>query len=168
MKKEVSHRILVVDDEDYMRDILSRWLSAEGYACSTAGEADQALALCEQEPFALLVSDINMPGRSGIELLTEARRRFQDLAVIMATAVDDRRTAIHTLELGAYGYVIKPFERNEILINVANALRLRELEIENRQYREGLEQMVLMRTQELRNAINQLTRTKRDLQLSRE
>ncbi len=143
-------RILIVDDEPYIREILSRWLVEEGYECRQAANVDAALVALQQGDLELMISDIRMPGRSGLDLLDEARALYPDLAVIMLTAVDDRDTAIHTLEAGAYGYVIKPFDRNELLISVVNALERRRLSILSNRYRQELENDVRERTAELR------------------
>jgi putative two-component system response regulator len=91
-----------------------------------------------------------MPGMSGIDLLTFIKDLFPEVAVILVTGVDDRKTAIMTLELGAYGYVIKPFDRNEILINVANALERRRLTLMSREYEQSLESEVREKTREIR------------------
>ncbi len=143
-------RILIVDDEPYICDLLKRWLSAEGYACSTAADGETALELLNGEKFDLLVSDIMMPRMSGMDLLMVMKPLFPDIAVIMVTAVDDRKTAIIALELGAYGYVTKPFERNEIIISVVNALERRRLLLLSRDYERELEAQVLQRTKEVR------------------
>jgi putative two-component system response regulator len=105
----------------------------------------------ESGSFHLVVADIMMPGMSGIDLLTIIRSLFSDVAVIMVTGVDDRKTAIMTLELGAYGYVIKPFDRNEIIINVANALERRRLRLLSEEYERGLESEVEQRTKDVRD-----------------
>ncbi len=144
--------ILVVDDDRPTCVILSKWLEREGFGCQVAFSGDEALQKLAEESYALLVSDIEMPGISGIDLLSKVKEYYEDLAVIMVTGLDDREIATQTLELGAFGYVIKPFERNELLINVANALRLRRLEMENRRHRDNLERKVLERTAELRAA----------------
>jgi putative two-component system response regulator len=144
-------RILVVDDEPHICELLTRWLSAEGYQCESANSGHDAAKALESGAFDLVVSDIMMPGMSGIDLLTIIRSLFQDVAVIMVTGVDDRKTAILTLELGAYGYVIKPFDRNEIIINVANALERRRLRLLSEEYERGLEGEVEQRTKEVRN-----------------
>jgi len=128
MKKEPSN-ILVVDDEPYICQLLARYLTAEGYNCRTACGGEEALKALESEIFQLVLADIIMPGMSGIDLLNIIRPLYPHVAVLMVTGVDDRDTGVLTLELGAYGYVIKPFERNEILINVANALQRRRLAI---------------------------------------
>lgn len=149
-------RILLVDDEPYVSELLSRWLSLEGYSCDVASSAEAALELLHSQPYHLLVSDIMMPGMSGIDLLKIVRTSFPDLAVIMVTAVDDRKTAVRMLELGAYGYVIKPFDRNEILISVANALERRRVTLLMREYEYSLEQKVLERTAQVRQREEQI------------
>ncbi len=90
----------------------------------------------------LVITDIMMPGMSGLDLLTLIRKDYPDVVVVMVTAIDDRNTGIRALELGAYGYVIKPFERNEVLINVANALQRREVTRLSKQYDRHLSEHV--------------------------
>ncbi len=142
-------RILIVDDERQIRGVIAAIVEMEGYLFSLAEDAESALVKLSQQPFDLLVSDINMKAMSGVELLRVALQRYPDLAVIMVTGVDDRETAIETLHMGAYGYVTKPFQANELIINIANALRRRQLEIENRRHREELEILIEERTREL-------------------
>jgi len=145
-------KVLVVDDEEHIRDILARWLTAEGYECDQVSSASDALQRLNGGggEYDLLVSDITMPGMDGVELLEAVGERHPDLSVVMVTAVDDRQTAIRTLEAGAFGYVIKPFDRNEILINVANALERRRLVLSSREYERWLEEEVRARTGEVR------------------
>ena len=145
-----SARILIVDDEPAICEILSRQLADEGYECGQAHDVDAALSELAGAGYELMISDIRMPGRSGLELLDQARQTFPDLAVIMLTAVDDRETAIHTLEAGAYGYVIKPFDRNDLLISVVNALERRRLTLLSMDHQRQLEAQVRERTSELR------------------
>jgi putative two-component system response regulator len=154
---EHAHRVLITDDEAHVAGILARWLSDAGYQCETANCADEAWRLLTGGDFSLLVSDINMPGRSGMELLQLVREEFPDLAVIMVTAVDDRQTAIRALELGAFGYTIKPFDQNEILITAASALERRRLGLEARAYELYLEDEVRKRTSDLREREEAIT-----------
>ena len=161
-------KVLVVDDEVYIREIVSRWLMKDGYECLTADNANRALEILAAENISLMISDIMMPGMSGLELLSLAKQKYRDLAVIMATAVDDRQVGTQALEQGAYGYVIKPLDRNEVLINVANGLHLRKLEIDNRRHREELEHLVEERTIELQHTIQKLQETEKELSISRE
>ncbi len=143
-------KILIVDDEPHISEILSRWLTSEGYRCVTASDGETALKFMEQQTFHLLISDIMMPGMSGIDLLTITRPLYPDLAVLMVTAVDDRKTAILTLELGAYGYIIKPFDKNEILISVASALERRDISRLSHEYESNLAEHVRQRIGEVR------------------
>ena len=99
--------------------------------------------MLKETDVALVLSDVNMPGESGIDFTREVLAHYPDTAVVMVTGMDDRGYADAAIELGAYGYVLKPFKPNELIINVGNALRRRTLEIENRSHRERLEQTVL-------------------------
>ena len=141
--------ILIVDDESQVRGVIGAIVKTEGYLYSLAEDAETALEMLAVQQVDLLISDINMKGMTGMELLRLVLQRYPDLAVIMVTGIDDRETAIETLHMGAYGYVTKPFQANELIINIANALRRRQLEIENRRHRENLESLVEERTQEL-------------------
>jgi putative two-component system response regulator len=144
--------ILVVDDEEYLRGIVARRLSRDGYDCECAGGGAEAVEAMKRRDFSLVVSDINMPDMSGIDLLREIRSSHPRTGVIMLTGVDDRTTAGEAIEIGAYGYILKPFETSELLINVANALRRRELEMQRDRYEEQLEEAVRQRTKELQVA----------------
>jgi putative two-component system response regulator len=161
-----SHRILIVDDEENVRELVQRIMMGSGFHCDEAAGGREALARLEQDDYSLMISDINMPEMNGIELLSFAKKKYRDLAVIMLTAVDDRNIAIKTLELGAYGYVIKPFERNEVIINAVNALRRRQLEMDNRRYSEELEELVEERTIKLRRAEKEVRRSREETILS--
>ena len=145
-------RILVVDDELPIREILTRWLEGEGYCCDQGATAEEAWELLQKADYALVLCDIMMPGRrmSGVDLLEMVRKRFPDVAVIMVTAVHDRKTAINTLTLGAYGYVTKPFEQDEVIIAVANALEWRRLVVASRDHERRLEEEVRQRTAQVR------------------
>ena len=120
-------RILIVDDEPSIGDLLGRYLAPDGYNCRVVRSGKEALEELESTAYHLVLADIIMPGMSGIDLLTIIRSQYPDVAVIMVTGVDDRDTGVLAVELGAYGYIVKPFERNEILINVANAIERRRL-----------------------------------------
>ncbi|MGH2805948.1 MAG: response regulator [Actinomycetota bacterium] len=160
--------LLVVDDEEQIRRILKRTLEKQGFRCHLAKSADEAKETLAATPFALVLSDVNMPGESGIELIKAIVRDYPDTATLMCTGIDDPNIANVALEIGAYGYVVKPFEANEILIAVMNALRRRSLEIENRDHRDHLEQMVKARTTDLWTAISELEHAQKEIRLSRE
>lgn len=145
-------RILVVDDEPLIAGVLCRWLEDEGYDCHVANDALTALRHLEAGGFSLVVSDVRMPEVSGIELLGTLRQRHPDVAVIMVTAVDNRDTGVRALELGAYGYMIKPPERNEVVINVVNALERRRLALEAKVYERRLEEKIRSQTADIRRS----------------
>ena len=165
---ETRDRILIVDDEEQIRTLLARLLGAHGYDCVTAESAAAGRRTLEEAPVALVLSDVNMPGESGLDFTREVLRSYPDTAVVMVTGMDDRRYAEAAIEVGAYGYVLKPFKPNELIINVGNALRRRLLEIENRSHRERLEQTVLDRTSALRDTIAQLESSESELRRLRE
>ncbi|MHB8810424.1 MAG: HD domain-containing phosphohydrolase [Desulfobulbaceae bacterium] len=151
-----SARVLAVDDEPDLCRMIAIWLHREGIACDTAHNVAEAVARLEQQHYDLVVTDIMMPGKSGIDLLDITRERFPATAIIMATAVGSRETAVATLEKGAFGYVIKPFDRNELVINVLNALERRRIILEHADYEKHLEQEVRDRTADIRNREEQI------------
>ncbi len=126
-------KILIVDDEPYIGDLLERYLTPDGYNCRVARNGKEALEELESTSYHLVLADIMMPGMSGIDLLQIIKSLYPDVAVIMVTGVDDRDTGVLAVELGAYGYIVKPFERNEILISVANAIERRRLALTARE-----------------------------------
>lgn len=149
-------RLLVVDDEPAVRELVVSILEHSGYQVVCASDAAEAMARLKEVEFALILCDVNMPGMSGIDLVSLIQHSFPDTGVIMVTGEDDPKLAASALTNGAYGYVIKPFRINELTINVFNALRRRRLEQENRRYRERLEELVDERTAALRRAIERL------------
>jgi putative two-component system response regulator len=157
MTERTAPRILMVDDEPSICHMVSRLLEKQGYACNTCEGATEAIAKIETGAYELVICDIMMPGMTGIELLARIKKTHPDMAFIMLTGIDDHETAVRTLDLGAFGYVIKPFETNELLINIVNSLRRRELEMERNQYENRLEQEVRARTAEIRATQEQIT-----------
>src|SRR5579862_7295377 len=118
-------RILIVDDEEPIRRSLVRLLDRAGYECAAAADAAEARQLLMTGSFDLMLCDVTMPGESGFSLLADARATHPELAVVMVTAVDSPATAGPAARHGVYGYVVKPFDTNVILINVVGALRHR-------------------------------------------
>ncbi len=153
---EKRETILIVDDEEMVRKLLHQKLSSEGYQCQEAGNADQALNELKSNTVELVLLDIKMPGKSGVELLPEIKANYPDTAVIMATAITDTSTAIQCMREGAYDYITKPFNLDEVVLNVDRALEKRRLELENRDYQQHLEEKVARRTKELRRAIEKI------------
>jgi len=142
--------LLIVDDEDGIRGILRLKLSREGYQCEEAADAAQALDRLRTTPIALVILDIKMPGKSGIELLPELKSGFPDVAVIMATAVNDVDIAVQCLKLGADDYICKPFNLDDVSLAVLRALNKRRLQVELREYQQYLEEKVKEQMIELR------------------
>ncbi|GAH40338.1 unnamed protein product, partial [marine sediment metagenome] len=115
-------RILVVDDEAMVRRLLCQRLSREGYQCEEADGAEQALDGLKGSSIALVILDIKMPGKSGIELLPEIKAAYPDTAVMMATALTDVNIAIQCMKQGAYDYISKPFNLGEVVLSVEGVL----------------------------------------------
>ena len=149
-------QILIVDDERPIRMLLQRILETNGYNCRTAENAAEARALMSAQASDLILCDINMPGESGLDFIRHVLKAFPDTAAIMVSAIGDPLLAESMLQLGVYDYIIKPMDRNGILISVANAFRRRDLEIANRSYRRNLEQMVDERTDSLQRSMKKL------------
>ncbi|MCX6537362.1 MAG: sigma-54 dependent transcriptional regulator [Acidobacteria bacterium] len=124
-------RILVVDDERSMRELLTIVLRREGHHVLLAETGEVALATLEHETIDLLISDIRMPGMSGVDLLRAAKRLDPDIVGIMITAFASTETAVEALRLGAYDYITKPFDVEELKAKVRNALERRDLRQEN-------------------------------------
>ena len=141
--------VLVVDDEDGIRQALTRFLSRLGYHVQAAANATEALKqLAEYHPQAMLC-DIRMPETSGVELLPKVLAQDADLAVLMLTAIDEPRTAIECLKLGAYDYLIKPVDLEELELSLQHALRQRQLEVDRRELEQWLAREVAVRTRDL-------------------
>jgi signal transduction histidine kinase len=134
----MDQRILVVDDEAIIRTIYSSFLE-EKYPCDTAASCDEALMLLAQSTYALVMSDIQMPGRNGVELLREIRSRYPDTAVIMVSGIDRPQRIRDALHIGAVDYLTKPCELDVLGFSVDRALERRELMLTTRSYRADLE-----------------------------
>lgn len=136
-------KVLLVDDDDALRRSTARILVEHGYVCLEAADGEAArMVLDEQSDVAAVLCDITMPGQSGIELLAELTVDFPDLAVVMTTGTDDPRMAEAAFDRGAFGYVIKPWHTNELLISLASALRRRSHESRQRRRVRALERTV--------------------------
>jgi two-component system OmpR family response regulator len=116
-------RILVVDDEPHIREIVGSYLAREGHTVSFAGDGDTALATAHEEQPDLIVLDVMLPGRSGFDVLRELRTTGSPAAVILLTARDDVIDRVAGLEIGADDYVTKPFEPREVVARVGAVLR---------------------------------------------
>ncbi len=134
--------LVIVDDEEVVRRVLYLKLSREGYRCEEASDAGQTLRVLETTPVALVLLDIKMPDKSGIELLSEIKTGFPDVAIIMATAVNDINVAVECLKMGADDYICKPFNLDEVYLAIQRALEKRRLQLELRGYQQSLEERV--------------------------
>ncbi|MFQ5876782.1 MAG: HD domain-containing phosphohydrolase [Acidobacteriota bacterium] len=159
-------RILVVDDEEAIRDVLAEGLTDSGYECQIAANGIEALDKLKGNGFNLVVSDIDMPEMDGVQLLQHIKRSRPDTEVIMVTGVVDVDTAINSIRLGATDYLTKPFNLAEVRITVERALEKRRLILENREYQRNLEARVQARTRELIRKNNEIEELFRRLEES--
>lgn len=141
--------VLVVDDEEGIRQALTRFLTRLGYQVQSAGNATEALERQAAHHPQAMLCDIRMPETSGVELLPKVLAQDSDLAIIMLTAIDEPRTAIECLKLGAYDYLIKPVDLEELELSLQHALRQRQLEVDRRELEQWLAREVAVRTREL-------------------
>jgi len=149
-------KILVVDDEEAIREVISTLLEAKGYLCTVCSNGRLALEAFRKDTFDLVLSDIVMPEMDGLKLLAELRQDDPDVPVIMVTAMHDISIALEAIRAGAYDYILKPFERDQLHLSVRRALEHRQLVIENRTYQADLEHLVAERTQQLSIALQDL------------
>jgi putative nucleotidyltransferase with HDIG domain len=153
-------RILVVDDEEPIREIVASMLGTAGYACKQAGSGMEALAvLTSGEDFELMLSDLMMADLDGIGLLERTKEKYPDMPVVMVTAVHDISVALAAIRNGAYDYLLKPFEREQLLNTVSRALENRRLKVENRNYQTNLESLVKARTEQVQSTLRELERS---------
>jgi len=155
---EVS-RILVVDDEAAICTLLSERLSREGYHCRCAFSGEEALKSLAEGTYDLIISDLRMPGISGLEFLEEVRRNHPRSAFLMATGVDDVNTGVEAMKKGAGDYLVKPFQLEDIVSRVRQVLEKKRLELEVEAYRHHLEDMVERRTRQLQAAMKRIELT---------
>jgi two-component system response regulator PilR (NtrC family) len=125
-------RILVVDDEESIREFLDIMLRKEGYEVTCAEDGQKALEILKKKAIDMVISDLQMPNLTGIELLRQVKDQFPDMLFMMITAFGSTENAVEAMKLGAYDYLTKPFKIDEVRINIANALHSKNLEVENR------------------------------------
>ena len=150
MSASTAAKILIVDDEEVICELLSRWLVDEGHHCDVAHRGTEALDRLQSAAYDLMLLDIEMPGMSGVEVLADAKRNHEDLAVIMVTGAGDTEAGQRCIDLGAHSYLLKPFDEREALLNVATALHERVRSLAASDHRLHLEEEVRRRTEELR------------------
>ena len=123
--------ILVVDDERSMREFLEIFFQREGYKVTTAPGVDEAEVCLENDDIDIVITDMQMPRRGGLELLDAARELSPDTAVVVITAYASTDSAIAAMREGAYDYITKPFKVDEIRLVVEKALEKKQLAVEN-------------------------------------
>ncbi|MGE0632023.1 MAG: sigma-54-dependent transcriptional regulator [Pseudobdellovibrionaceae bacterium] len=125
-------RILVVDDEESIREFLEIMLKKEGYEITLAEDGKKAQEILAKKNFDMVISDLQMPNVTGLELLKHTKDSYPDMVFMMITAFGTTETAVEAMKIGAYDYITKPFKIDEVRINIANALKSKGLEVENR------------------------------------
>src|SRR5499425_2778435 len=148
--------ILVVDDEEAIREVVSTTLESKGYRCTAVSNGRAAQDLVKRATPHLVLSDMIMPERDGIKLLEWLRQYDPEIPVIMVTAIHDISAALEAIRRGAYDYILKPFEKDQLYLGVNRALQHRRLIMENRNYQVSLQQQVDDKTAQLQTAYGQL------------
>jgi putative two-component system response regulator len=148
--------LLIVDDDEALRRWTERVVRDHGYSCDSASDAAAARKNLNSNTYQLVLLDVNIPGESGIQLLSSIRREHPAVAVLMVTGEDDPELALSAIELGAYGYMVKPIGSGELLINVVGALHRRRRELENRRLMQQLRTTVEERGGKLEEALQDL------------
>jgi len=151
-----SRRILVVDDDPPVRLALAAILADAGYDVRDVGSAREARHMLTHETIDLLLSDVSMPGETGIDLIRYALCEHPQTATLLISALEDPGIAQVAMDFGAYGYLNKPVRRSAVLIGVMNALRRRDIEARERATRENLERVVALRTSALSDALQRV------------
>jgi two-component system response regulator HydG len=131
-------KLLVVEDDPEMLDLVREHLEGEGYAVTGVGQGSEAIAHLRRGEFDVVITDLRMPGVDGMEVLRAAREAFPEVPVILVTAFGTIQNAIQAIRRGAFDYVTKPFALDEISLLVAKALETRRLREENRRLREAV------------------------------
>jgi len=152
-------RILIVDDDESVRDVISVLLKEEGYNCVVASSAEMALDLAQAEETPLVISDMKMPGRDGLWLLENFRQKYPDTSVIMLTGYGDTEAAVDCLRRGAVDYLLKPPKLTDLIRAIERALAKRRIEVARKRYQKKLERKVRDRTTELRQALRDIAST---------
>jgi response regulator RpfG family c-di-GMP phosphodiesterase len=152
-------RILIVDDDESVRDVISVLLREEGYHCDTASGADMALDMAEREDTPLVISDMKMPGKDGLWLLEAFRDKHPDTSIIMLTGYGDTESAVDCLRRGAVDYLLKPPKLTDLIRSIERALAKRRIELARKKYQRKLERKVRDRTTELRQALKDISIT---------
>jgi len=156
---ESNPRVLVVDDETPVWELLGEKLGRSGFDWHGCSSGEEALGWMEREQFDAIISDLKMPGMTGLNLLKETRKSHPRVAFLMATGEDDIRVAVEAMKQGADDYLLKPFHLDAAVGSVRRALEKKKLESELQKYREHLEEIVDQRTRQLQTSMKRIERT---------
>jgi response regulator RpfG family c-di-GMP phosphodiesterase len=152
-------QVLIVDDEISTRKLLGLILEQSEIPNKIVSSGSEALGVLDSGAFTAVISDLQMAGMSGMELLAQVRQRHPHLAFLMITGVNDVRVGIQAMQRGADDYLVKPLDMDVVLMSLERALERKRLEREVENYRQQLEQMVVERTAQLQNALQQVERS---------
>ena len=159
MDSKPPFRILVVDDDPAICELLTAKLRFSGFAAQSCTNGEDALKVLSKEKFDAIISDLNMPGISGLELLGAARRIVPHAAFLIATGVSDVSVGVTAMKQGAADYLLKPFQMEAVVVSLRRALEMKRMEAELGQYRQHLENMVEQRTRQLKAAMQRIELT---------
>jgi len=149
-------RVLVVDDEEIIRKLLQRTLEAAHYDVVPAASGEEALNKVSQLDFRVVLLDITMPGMSGIEVLQQLTANWPETPVVMVTALADAQTAVEAMKMGAYDYIVKPFDSPDLLQKMHRAMEKRNLLLEQERHRFEIEQKVTEHAAQLQQQFKEL------------
>ncbi|MGA2430895.1 MAG: HD domain-containing phosphohydrolase [Candidatus Acidiferrum sp.] len=155
-------RVLAIDDESSARKLLSLILGPPAFECATARDGEEAIEILRHERFDVIISDLHMPGMSGMELLAQVRRRYPRMAFLVTTGVNDVEVGVQAMRSGADDYLVKPLREDAVLVSLESALHKRKLEQQVENYRQNLEEMIAERTEQLQAAVWQIEQTYED------
>ena len=152
-------KVLVVDDEDSIRSLLERILSRAGHIVLSSANGQEALNQLPQQNVDIILLDIKMPGISGMEVLQQLSARWPEICVIMLTAMTDLEIAVEAMKQGAYDYITKPFNHDDLIFKIQRALEKHNLKLENERHQAELQQRVAEQTKQLQQNFTELVGT---------
>jgi len=148
--------VLIVDDEETVRNLLGRILEETGYKIITAANGQEALERISELEIDVVLLDIKMPGLSGMEVLGKLTADWPEICVVMVTAVADAQTAIKAMKLGAYDYITKPFNQDDLVLTMRRAIEKRDFQLRNRRFMLELQQSVKGQTERMQSQFDEL------------
>ena len=152
----MQHKILLVDDEEAVREVMEGLLTLLDYPCVSRPDGKAALDVLGRDQFSVLITDMDMPIMSGLQLVEEARKRDAELGIIVVTGLGSLSVAINVMKQGANEYLLKPIQFDALAVAIEKCLEKRQLQLEIRAYKEELEQKVVQRTAQLTSALTAL------------